>query len=1236
MRRSTVNPGRPPAGPRPSTSSSNMARSYLSAARSAQQSTVPPSPTPSVSSVSQLKRKERDFEARGKPEDDSESNIAVVVRVRGRNSREIAENSGVVLSTPGGLRGKEITLNLGGPLNNKTYTFDRVFPPEADQSMVYDDVVSSMLNEMLAGYNCTIFAYGQTGTGKTYTMTGDMKDNHGTFSEAAGIIPRSLHNLFTSLDASGSEYTVKCSFLELYNEELRDLLSTEESTKVKIFDDSNKKGSIIIQNMEESFIKTAEEGSKLLALGSYKRQVAATKCNDLSSRSHTVFTITVHVKEPGEDGEDILRTGKLNLVDLAGSENIGRSGAENKRAREAGMINQSLLTLGRVINALVDKASHIPYRESKLTRLLQDSLGGRTKTCIIATVSPAKVNLEETMSTLDYATRAKNIRNKPQLNQLMTKKALLTEYANEIERLKADLAATRQKNGVFINEDSFKQMNEESESQKYRIEEQERKIEVLNIRYDKVNEEFRAKTKLFEETKKSLNETKEMLSDTKGSLAQAEENLDKTEKTLSATKQSLNEETIVRRAHEKAEGKLEAIGQDLIKTLGLTVSDVTELQEKIRRKEDLDATNKNVLCKTQHEVHDVTESVESKISDFADQHFRLTDSLSTRISEFIQTEVRKLTGTYQSVQDSFDRFGEKEGDLLVGTEKNKNDMNEVLEEIKTLREEVKSRVGEGLKGLNDAAERIAGEVVADMIAFQQTLHASYSHLGREFKVMFDNTQKHLAAQKAEAEKLRLELAVATSNAITSSSAASLELERVLAEEKEKNDAERQSLLTQIAALVNTTADEQEKRLGKRINQIRGDIDASKQELSEASTDYTQRMADWSASEESFLQELIVSRESLKTKLVQDWHEAEEYSSNIQATTQAIHAQTVKLVDEQIQEVDVQMKSLDEFVTRARNENEAHHTRFTSTFQGLSDSTKDSYTELWKKLEHMRADLNEFDMEMNINVGEIKSSIEPFSKAAQKALQDLRYQVDEAQFEDYTPTGRSPKRRKYDYPETLPQTKTREEILEEAKREKEKERHGRFGFNPATRKQAGIDTEMLEEVEVNISGDSEELASKEEQGGNMGHDGDLLSSPFETLSPVARSAISSRAITPVYQEAPLVNSSINTHTFTQQGGRRQFSGSSTKSTSSVKSTGLKELNPNVDVGTYRASTASAASSQEGNVPTKDTEQITASDMQPPLKKEKLVGVVVEKKRYGGKVSGENGFPATRKRAARNAS
>lgn len=215
---------------------------------------------------------------------------------------------------------------------------------------------------MLSGFNCTIFAYGQTGTGKTYTMTGDLTETLGLLSDEAGIIPRVLHTLFRKLEDTDS--TVKCSFIELYNEELRDLLSYDDKTKLKIYEDGAKKGynSTMVQGIGESFIESASAGIKLLQQGSFKRQVAATKCNDLSSRSHTIFTLTVYTKRTTDKGEEYISSGKLNLVDLAGSENIQRSGAENKRAAEAGLINKSLLTLGRVINALVDKTPHIPYR----------------------------------------------------------------------------------------------------------------------------------------------------------------------------------------------------------------------------------------------------------------------------------------------------------------------------------------------------------------------------------------------------------------------------------------------------------------------------------------------------------------------------------------------------------------------------------------------------------------------------------------------------------------------------------------------------------------------------------------------------------------------------------------------------------------------------------------------------------------------------------------------------------
>lgn len=435
-------------------------------------------------------------------EDGKESAIKVYVRCRGRNEREINENSSVVVSTAaeGITRGKDISVQSGaGSSIYKTYSFDHVFGPEADQEMVYDGIARNVLKEMVEGYNCTIFAYGQTGTGKTHTMSGTFssKATGKGPTEGCGVIPRTLHHLFEMLESApsikgasktaGREHSVKLSFIELYNEELRDLLAPEEeefSRKVRIFEESANKG-VTIHGMEEIYIRSAKEGLKVLEDGSFRRQVATTRYNDRSSRSHSVFTITLHIKEVSINGEEYVRTGKLNLVDLAGSENISRSGAENKRAREAGMINQSLLTLGRVINSLVERSPHIPYRESKLTRVLQDSLGGQTKTCIIATISPAKVSLDETLSTLEYASRAKSIRNKPRVNQTTSKQALIKDYVAEIERMRGDLLASRQKNGVYMTEESLQTMTEESESRRLLIEEQKLRLEVVDAQLKK-------------------------------------------------------------------------------------------------------------------------------------------------------------------------------------------------------------------------------------------------------------------------------------------------------------------------------------------------------------------------------------------------------------------------------------------------------------------------------------------------------------------------------------------------------------------------------------------------------------------------------------------------------------------------------------------------------------------------------------------------------------------------------
>ncbi|KAH9892101.1 kinesin-domain-containing protein [Xylariomycetidae sp. FL2044] len=983
--------------------------------------TAAPSPAESLSSstTTGTKRKDRDFEM----EHGEETNINVVVRCRGRNEREVRENSVVVVQTEG-VKGKLVELSMGpSALSNKAYNFDRVFSQAADQSMLYDDVVKPILEEMLGGYNCTIFAYGQTGTGKTYTMSGDMTDTFGILSDAAGIIPRVLHSLFNKLDMENTESFVKCSFIELYNEELRDLISVEESAKLKIFDDNSRRGhaTTVVQGMEESYIKSAAEGIKLLQDGSLKRQVAATKCNDLSSRSHTVFTITASIKRTGEDGEDYVSAGKLNLVDLAGSENIQRSGAENKRAAEAGLINKSLLTLGRVINALVDRNSHIPYRESKLTRLLQDSLGGRTKTCIIATISPAKSNLEETISTLDYAFRAKNIRNKPQLNQMINKKTLLREFTHEIEQLRRELIATRQRNGVYLSNESYEEMAVVSESRRIQNEEQAAKIETLETNLRNKVHELHDITASFMGLKKDHDATRAQLDETQGVL-------DQTEIVLQATRKLLAEETHIRQAHQRTEEQMRAVGGQLIETLDKTVKHVGGWQAKSKRKSDLQALNRGNWSTAQGQVSDVTTLVESRVEEFQNEQQQHIAGVAGRMQSFVQEELEKLSATQTFLDRNLELFAHSKKELMEQKQKSKDEMDAVLEEIKDLRDNIKERVGESLQTIATAAERIAEDVLSELSTFHTQLHTSYSSLGRDFKAIFEDLLKHITCQRQESDTLRGQLKDANDSIIQSNAAISTQIQEVISQERQQAAEERQKLLAQISTLINSQAEIQESRLANKAAIIQQSVLANNSTLEKSMAQYNRDMDIWNGKEGKLLDGVAESRETLKTRLKDDWNVANTHSTSIQDTTRSVHAETVRVVDEQMKDLDTKMKSLDDYVTRARSQNAQHHDQHSSSLQNLSTTVEGSYGSIGDHFKTTCSRVEELGTAMDADFDTAISALEPMSEGIRQPLTDLREDISTTVLQEYSPTGDTPQKVSYEYPSELPRTQPHEKLI----------------------------------------------------------------------------------------------------------------------------------------------------------------------------------------------------------------
>ncbi|PSN70423.1 kinesin family protein-like protein [Corynespora cassiicola Philippines] len=966
-----------------------------------------------------LKRKAREYDS-----ESEETNINVVVRCRGRNDREVKENSGVVVSCDG-IKGKTVELSMGpNAVSNKTYQFDKVFSPAADQNIVFDEVVAPILDEVLGGFNCTIFAYGQTGTGKTYTMSGDISDIL-PLPDGAGIVPRVLYSLFNKLETEETENSVKVSFIELYNEELRDLLSADDSVKLKIYDDNSKKGNstTLVQGMEERHLKTAAQGIKMLREGSHKRQVAATKCNDLSSRSHTVFTITVYMKRVGEDGQEYLSAGKLNLVDLAGSENIQRSGAENKRAAEAGLINKSLLTLGRVINALVERSSHIPYRESKLTRLLQDSLGGRTKTCIIATLSPAKSNLEETISTLDYAFRAKNIRNKPQINQLMNKKTLLKEFTLEIEKLKSELIATRQRNGVYLTQENYEEITTISESRRILSEEQRDKIETMEANLRSKVEELFALTTNFQNLKKDNEQTRLTLEGTKSIL-------DKTEIVLENTRQNLAEETVLRKAHAKTEEELASLGSDMISTLGKTTSDIEGLRSKIRRRSDLQSVNRQHWASNQNQVLDTTRLVEDRIEQFQSFQQQMMDGLSDRMQTFVKDELEKL-GTSQSfLQEKMKEFETSEQEVNDQTAQARDDMNEVLEEIKTLREDVKQKVGDGLNELSAAAEKISASIITELDAFHTELHSSYASLGRDFKSTFDDLIKSLNEQQAENERLHQQVLEANAIIMETNKASQARLVQVVDEEKQKSAEDRQQLLTQITALISANAEAQESRLNEKMMTVSEEIGAANTAFEAKQELYNEGVSAWANKSKDIISGVSTSRDAVKTKIKADFAAATQHSTSIKDTTTSVHASTVQIVEAQMAHMDTQLHSLDEIVSRVRAQNDAHHEAHTSSLGALSSTVQSSYSSIGDHLSTSFTRVQSLESDVSAQTTALRDTLTDLSEDAniRAPLHELRDTIGNQKLMEYNPTGETPQRVNYAIPSELPRTEAHESLL----------------------------------------------------------------------------------------------------------------------------------------------------------------------------------------------------------------
>ncbi|XP_021486932.1 kinesin-like protein KIF11 [Meriones unguiculatus] len=948
-----------------------------------------------------------------KKKEEKGKNIQVVVRCRPFNLAERKANAHSVVECDHAR--KEVSVRTAGltdKTSKKTYTFDMVFGASTKQIDVYRSVVCPILDEVIMGYNCTIFAYGQTGTGKTFTMEGERSPNEAyTWEEdpLAGIIPRTLHQIFEKLTDNGTEFSVKVSLLEIYNEELFDLLSssTDVSERLQMFDDPRNKRGVIIKGLEEITVHNKDEVYQILEKGAAKRTTAATLMNAYSSRSHSVFSVTIHMKETTIDGEELVKIGKLNLVDLAGSENIGRSGAVDKRAREAGNINQSLLTLGRVITALVERTPHIPYRESKLTRILQDSLGGRTRTSIIATISPASLNLEETLSTLEYAHRAKNIMNKPEVNQKLTKRALIKEYTEEIERLKRDLAAAREKNGVYISEENFRAMNGKLTVQEEQIVELAEKIVVLEEELSKV-------TGLFVDSKNELDQCK-------SDLQTKTQELETTQKHLQETKLQLVKEEYVSSALERTQEKLHDTASKLLNTVKQTTRDVSGLHSKLDRKRAIDKHNAEAQDVFGKNLNNLFNNMEELIKAGSAKQKAMLEGHKTLFGNLMSSSVSALDTVTTTAIESLLSIPE-------GVSTRVSQISDRILEEQSLAAQSKTV----LQGL-------INELVTELLASLKTILApgvvSIFNINRQLQDIFRTSLT--VAEKIEDQKREIDgfLRVLCNNLheLQENTVSSLaESQKLCGSLNEELKIIKETHSQELCQLINSWA-ERFCALEKKCENIQKPLSSIQEKTEQKSTDIINKTTDHSkkitADSDGLLQELRHFNQKGTQLVEESVGHCSSLSSNLetvsQKTTQTCGTLNTSAVDfsEQwtscLSKRKEELENLMEFINGCC---ESSKSEITEKLRGYTAAVENQHSSFVVQITSDEEKLKAGSLELDET---IKTGLTKLNCFLQ---QDLKLDIS---------TGLTPERKTYLYPSTLARTEPREQLLEQLQKKEPK-------------------------------------------------------------------------------------------------------------------------------------------------------------------------------------------------------
>ncbi|XP_007907128.1 kinesin-1 heavy chain isoform X2 [Callorhinchus milii] len=713
--------------------------------------------------------------------DPAECSIKVMCRFRPLNNSEVCRGDKNSSKFQG-----EDTVLVGG----KSYVFDHVFQPNSSQEQVYNACAKNIVKDVLDGYNGTIFAYGQTSSGKTHTMEGILHDPDGM-----GIIPRIAQDIFNyiySMDEN-LEFHIKVSYFEIYLDKIRDLLDVSK-TNLSVHEDKNRVP--YVKGCTERFVCSPDEVMDTIDEGKSNRHVAVTNMNEHSSRSHSIFLI--NVKQENTATEQKL-SGKLYLVDLAGSEKVSKTGAEGSVLDEAKNINKSLSALGNVISSLAESSNYVPYRDSKMTRILQDSLGGNCRTTIVICCSPSSYNESESKSTLMFGQRAKTIKNTVTVNVELTAEQWKKKYEREkdknktlrntIQWLENELNRWRKGESVPVDEQYDKEKNKEAleivlandkveqtpavkltDAEKLKL---DGEISKLYKQLDDKDEEINQQSQLVEKLKQQMLDQEELLASTRRDQDNTQSELNRLQAENDASKEEVKE---VLQALEELAVNYDQKSQEVEdKTREFELlSD--ELSQKSATLSSIDAELQKLKEMTNHQKKRVTEMMTSLLKDLAeigiavgnndvkpegsgliDEEFTVARLYISKMKSEVKTMVKRCKQLETTQGDSNKKMEENEKELaacqlrISQHEAKIKSLTEYLQNV----EQKKRHLEENVDSLNEELVKLqAQEKVHEM----EKEHLNKVENANEVKQAVEQQmQSHREAHQKQISNLRDEI-----------------------------------------------------------------------------------------------------------------------------------------------------------------------------------------------------------------------------------------------------------------------------------------------------------------------------------------------------------------------------------------------------------------------------------------------------------------------------------------------